>query len=95
MFALTFALVGLLVTMGIAVHRAAVGPTVFDRILAANAFGTQTVLLIAVSGFHTGRPEWLDLAIVYALMNFIGVIAVCKFARYGSLGSDHQRGRAE
>jgi len=95
MWGLTAAIVGLLVTMAIAVYRAAAGPTVFDRILAANAFGTQTVLLIAVSGFHAGRPDWLDLALVYALMNFIGVIAVCKFARYGSLATDDHRGHAK
>jgi len=93
--ALIIALACLLLTMAMAVARAASGPTIFDRILAANAFGTQTVLLIAVSGFHSGRPEWLDLAIVYALMNFIGVIAVCKFTRYGSLADDSQRGHAK
>lgn len=82
---------GLLATMFLAIARAAAGPTVFDRILAANAFGTQTVLLIAVSGFLTGRPDFLDLALVYALMNFIGVIAVLKFVRFGNLASDNVR----
>ena len=82
------AMAGLLVTMVLAMARATLGPTVFDRILAANAFGTQTVLLIAVSGFLTGRPDFLDLALVYALMNFIGVIAVLKFVRFGNLASD-------
>ena len=85
-------MVGLLITMVLAMVRAIAGPTVFDRILAANAFGTQTVLMIAVGGFFTGRPEWLDLALVYALMNFIGVIAVLKFVRFGNLASD-QPGR--
>ena len=85
-------MVGLLTTMVLAMVRAIAGPTVFDRILAANAFGTQTVLMIAVSGFLAGRPEWLDLALVYALMNFIGVIAVLKFVRFGNLASD-QPGR--
>lgn len=80
--------VGLLATMLLALARAAVGPTVFDRILAANAFGTQTVLLIAVVGFYNGRPDFLDLALVYALMNFIGVIAVLKFVRFGNLADD-------
>ena len=56
------AAVALLITMGLAVARAVAGPTVFDRILAANAFGTKTVLLIAVIGFLTGRPDFLDLA---------------------------------
>lgn len=82
---------GLLVTMALAIARAATAETVFDRILAANAFGTQTVLLIAVVGFLTGRPDFLDLALVYALMNFIGVIAVLKFVRFGNLASDTVR----
>lgn len=72
-----------LVTMGLALVRAAKGPTVFDRILALNMFGTKTVLLIAVMGFLTGRPDYLDLALVYALMNFIGVIGVLRFSKYG------------
>ena len=65
--------------------RAIMGPTVFDRVMAANMFGTKTVLLIAVSGFLSGRPEWLDLALLYALMNFIGTVAVLKFTRFGDL----------
>ena len=75
----------LLVCMAITLARAIVGPTVFDRILAVNSFGTKTVLLIAVYGFLSGRPDFLDLALVYALMNFIGTIAVMKFARFGDL----------
>ena len=75
------AMVAILVTMGLALSRAAAGPTVFDRILALNMFGTKTVLLIAVIGFLTGRPDFLDLALVYALINFIGVIAVLEFIR--------------
>jgi multicomponent Na+:H+ antiporter subunit F len=77
------AMVAILVTMGLALVRAAKGPTVWDRILAANMFGTKTVLLISVVGFLTGRPDWLDLALVYALVNFVGVIAVLRFSKYG------------
>ncbi|MHC4446879.1 MAG: monovalent cation/H+ antiporter complex subunit F [Planctomycetota bacterium] len=77
------ALVAILVTMGLALVRAAAGPTVFDRILALNMFGTKTVLLIAVIGFVTRRPDFLDLGLVYALMNFIGVIALLRFSRFG------------
>ena len=65
--------------------RASRGPTVFDRILALNSFGTKTVLLIAVLGFLNDRPEWLDLALVYTLINFIGTIAIMKFSTYGDL----------
>jgi multicomponent Na+:H+ antiporter subunit F len=84
------AMVGVLVTMFLALGRAAIGPTVFDRILAANMFGTKTVLLIAVAGFMTGRPEWLDLAIVYALVNFAGTVAVAKYCRFGNLADDER-----
>ncbi len=87
------AMVGILVTMLIALIAAVRGPTVFDRLLAINMFGTKTVLLIAVSGFLTGRPEWLDLALVYALVNFIGTIAVLKFVRFGNLGRDDEESK--
>ena len=80
------ATVGILVAMGLALVRALLGPTVYDRVLAVNTFGTKTVLLIAALGFLTSRPEFLDLALVYALINFIGTIAVLKFFEYGDLG---------
>ena len=76
--------VAILMTMALAVARAVMGPTVFDRILAANTFGTKTVLLIAVVGFMSGRPDFLDLALVYALINFIGIIAALKFFKFGA-----------
>ena len=79
-------MIAILVTMGLALTRAYLGPTVFDRILAVNMFGTKTVLLIAALGFLTDRPDFLDLALVYALMNFIGVIAVLRFFRFGHFG---------
>jgi multicomponent Na+:H+ antiporter subunit F len=81
-----------LVTMGLALVRATLGPTVYDRILAVNMFGTKTVVFIAVLGFLMGRPDFLDLALVYALVNFIGTIAVTKYARFGNLASDDERG---
>ena len=79
------AITAILVTMVMALVRAFRGPTVFDRVQAVNLMGTKTVLLIAVSGFVAGRPEWLDLAILYALMNFIGMLALLRFSRFGSL----------
>jgi multicomponent Na+:H+ antiporter subunit F len=84
------AMIGVLVTMSLALVRAFLGPTVFDRVLAANMFGTKTVLLIAVAGFLAGRPEWLDLAILYALMNFIGMIALLRFSKFANLASDEK-----
>jgi len=80
------AALGILVTMALAMARALLGPTVYDRILALNMFGTKTVLIIAVLSFMKGRPAFLDIALVYALINFIGTIAVLKFIRYGDLG---------
>ena len=76
----------ILVTMAVALVRALVGPTVFDRILAVNSFGTLTMLLIAVYGFLSSRPEFLDIALVYALINFIGTIAVTKYVTFSNLG---------
>ena len=86
MFAVATA--AILATMLMALVRAFRGPTVFDRVQAVNMMGTKTVLLIAVSGFLTGRPEWLDLAILYALMNFIGMLALLRFSRFGSLAGE-------
>jgi multicomponent Na+:H+ antiporter subunit F len=80
------AAIALLVTMAMALARAALGPTVFDRLQAANSVGTVAMLLLAVMGFLNGRPEFLDLAIVYGLLNVIGTIAVLKFFRRGNLG---------
>jgi multicomponent Na+:H+ antiporter subunit F len=76
----------IMATMVLAFARALKGPTIFDRVLAVNSFGTSTVLFICVHGFLFGRPEFLDLALVYALMNFIGTLAVLKFLHHGDLG---------
>ena len=81
----TAAAIAIIVTMGLALIRAFIGPTLYDRILSVNMFGTQTVLIIAVLGFLMGRPDFLDIALVYALINFVGVIALLKYFKYGSL----------
>jgi len=78
--------VALLVALALLLGRAIAGPTVFDRLLAANTIGTVAILLLATMGFLNGRPEFLDIAIVYGLLNIVGTIAVLKFFRYGSLG---------
>ena len=76
---LTITLIALLVTMAFALIRAIKGPTVYDRILASNALGTKTVLMIAVLGFVVGDPElYIDIAIMYVLIGFIGTVAVLK-----------------
>lgn len=88
----TAAAVAILVTMVLAITRALLGPTVYDRILAVNMFGTKTVLIIAAIAFMSGRPDLLDIALVYALINFIGLVAVLKFFEYGEF-SRGGRGR--
>ncbi len=75
----------ILTAMFLAVVRALMGPTVFDRVLAANAIGTSAIMLLAVVGFLTGRPEWLDVGITYGILNLIGTFAVLKFFRHGNL----------
>ena len=68
--------------------RIILGKTTFDRILAVNSLGTVIVTGISLHGFYSSRPEFLDIAIVYALINFIGTVAVLKLFSTGSLGGD-------
>jgi multicomponent Na+:H+ antiporter subunit F len=79
-------LLAVMITISLALVRAARGPTVFDRILAANMVGTKTVLLISIVSFLIGRVDFLDLALLYSLMNFIGMVAVLRFSRFGTFG---------
>ena len=81
------AMIAVLISLALLVARASLGPTVFDRLVAANAIGTHAILVLAVFGFMTGRPEFLDIGIVYAFLNLIGTLAVLKFFRHGDLSS--------
>lgn len=78
------AVTALIVALGLTLIRTLMGPTLYDRVLAVNSFGTKTVLLLGMLGFLMGRPDFLDLAILYALINFVSTIAVLKFVRYRS-----------
>ena len=84
---LVAAAVALLVTIALAIARAALGPSVFDRLQAASTTGTCAMLLLALLGFLDGRPEFLDIALVYGLLNVVGVIAVLKFFTESTAGS--------
>ena len=79
------AIIAILITILLALVRSLMGPTVYDRIAAMNMVGTKTILLIAVFAFLTGRHDLLDIALVYALINFIGVVAVLKLIEQGNL----------
>lgn len=75
----------LLIGMALLLGRLLSGPTLYDRILAVNSFGTKTVLFLAVFSLIIGRSDGIDIAILYALMNFIATIAILKFFRYSAL----------
>ncbi|MCW5701181.1 MAG: monovalent cation/H+ antiporter complex subunit F [Bradyrhizobium sp.] len=84
----------ILVALSLAITRAIRGPTVFDRVLAGNSVGTLAIMLLAVTGFLTGRPEFLDIGLTYGLLNLISTLAVLKFFRHGDLAyaaDDEQR----
>lgn len=82
------AIIAILIAISLALVRALLGPTVYDRIAAMNMLGTKTLLLIAVFAFLTGRHDLLDIALVYALINFIGVVAVLKLVEQGNFYTD-------
>tara|TARA_A100001015_G_C14873121_1_gene665211 strand:+ start:473 stop:769 length:297 start_codon:yes stop_codon:yes gene_type:complete len=82
------ALFALLISAIILLCRVVLGPTLYDRVIAVNSFGTLAVLLIGVFGFVSKRPEFLDIALLYTLINFIGTVAILKFFRYKMLDSD-------
>ena len=84
-----------LVTLALALLRAVRGPSVYDRIVAVNAFGTMTVLLLVLLGFLTDRPEFQDIALLYVLINFAGTIAVLKFVKYSTLAGPSANGRRQ
>lgn len=79
-------LVAIAIAVMIAVVRVALGPTAFDRVLAVNTIGTMIILGIALHGFVMGRPEFLDISVLYAILNFIGTFAVLKLFSTGTLG---------
>jgi len=82
------AAVAILISLALVIVRAIKGPTVFDRVLAGNTVGTLAIMLLAVAGFLTGRPEFLDIGLTYGLLNIIGTLAVLKFFRHGDLAYD-------
>ena len=75
----------ILLGMILVLARAFLGPTVFDRILAVNAMGTKAVIFVAILGFIVGRPEWLDIALLYGLINFVTTISILKFQEFKRL----------
>ncbi len=81
-------------TMAMALIRALKGPTIYDRIVAVNVFGTKTVLVVALITYVTGHADLIDVALVYALINFIAVVTVLKLVKERDLaaGGDEEPG---
>lgn len=78
--------IAILVAIALYLVRALMGPTAFDRILAMNAMGTKAVILVALLGFVFERPKFLDIALVYAMINFLATMAILKFVEFRRLG---------
>ena len=77
-------LFGVLVEASLAVLPLLAGPTLYDRVLAVNSFGTKTVIALSLISFLNHRTDYLDIALLYALINFVATIAILKFFRYRS-----------
>ena len=83
----------IIISMALMLGRLLGGPTLYDRLLAVNSFGTKTVLFLCVFCLIIDRPDGVDIALLYALMNFIGTIAVLKFFNYRALDVGLMRGK--
>jgi multicomponent Na+:H+ antiporter subunit F len=92
---LSVAAFAILVTISLALARAFLGPTLYDRILAVNMVGTKTVLLIAVFAVLSGRSDVIDVALLYALINFISVVAVLKLVEQGNFFTSGEDERSQ
>lgn len=75
----------LFATMALALVRALKGPTIYDTIVAVNVFGTKTVLVVALITYVSGHADLIDVALVYALINFIAIVAVLKLVKMRDL----------
>ena len=91
-FVLVVTTMAIFVTMAFALVRALKGPTIYDRILAVNVFGTKTVLAVALITYVTGHADLIDVALVYALINFIAIVAVLKLVKHRDLAAEADEG---
>lgn len=90
----TAAMVAVIAAFVLVVIRVIKGPTVFDRVLAGNSVGTLAIIFVAVIGFFNGRPEFLDVALTYGVLNLISTLAILKFFRHGDLAHDAEEDEA-
>ena len=78
-------LIALAVSFLLILVRLIIGKTTFDRILAANSIGTIIVLGISIHGFYMGRPEFIDIVLVFLLLNIVGLIGFLRILTYGKV----------
>ena len=66
--------------MLLSLYRAVFGPTVLDRLIGVNAIGSKTTVLLIIIGLIYNRVEmFVDIALAYALLNFIAVLAASRY----------------
>lgn len=66
--------------MVLSLYRAVVGPTLLDRIMGVNAIGSKTTVLLVIIGLLYERVDmFVDIALAYALLNFIAVLGASKY----------------
>ncbi len=81
-----FTILVIVISAFLTLYRMVKGPTIYDRILTANIIGTKTVVVIILAGFVFKRPQFfIDIALVYVLINFILVLAFLKYVEKGRL----------
>jgi multicomponent Na+:H+ antiporter subunit F len=82
----------ILFAVSLSLYRVLRGPTIIDRLVGVNVIGTKTITVIVLTGFLFERPEFfIDIAFLYALINFIGALALSRY--FGSKGVEHGQAR--
>lgn len=77
------------VSMILLLSRVLLGPSAFDRLLAVNLFGTNLVVLISLLAYIKGTESYIDIALVYAFLNFVAIIGFLRYFKYGSFRGKH------
>ncbi|MDD2472624.1 MULTISPECIES: cation:proton antiporter [unclassified Methanoculleus] len=75
----------LILTIFLCLYRVLAGPGVENRLIAVNTIGTKTIILLVLIGFIYERPLFVDIAIVYAMINFIATLAIAKYLGRGCI----------
>ncbi|MFQ6071393.1 MAG: monovalent cation/H+ antiporter complex subunit F [Methanosarcinales archaeon] len=75
----------IIITTLLCLYRGVYGPEMYNRLVAINTIGTKTIVILVLIGFIYERPFFFDIALVYALLNFIGTLAISKYVETGRL----------